>query len=561
MVLKRVAFVLFLIIVFSSSSLALDGDHIISNSEDWKDVFSTVHYANLKDEQGHFLVSTAHGTLLLNQIKKNNNIGIVTSEDRPLVFNYPGTIRAEGYEGVEEKEVDSANLELIEELEDINNFIVVGNSYGYPATAVTPFALKTDSWVFLADRTNIAEIDAILSRRDVNNLILYGYMDREVRETLSKYDPEVINTGNRFKNNVEIVKKYREIDPVRQVVLSNGEFIEQEVMNEREPVLFTGKENVPDPIKEYLKNSGIEIGVLVGNSLIGAASNVRESTGISVMVKFARGARSQQQGVSTVEGLDLFYVPSPSLDLSIDSIRYNRASSRLEVTYESNSNVPAYLKGTISLISPDGEQRLGDEDPVFIAPNDFKTISYSDIDVGTEELMAQIYTLYGETPAALDRVLEKTVNITIVDIIDGCEIEVKSITYNKQKEKFYVEVRNTVDNTDCWTDIELRDIVVDGREQTIGTEGSTKIGADKSKEVVIDQRMAENDIEENQFVNLRAYYGERKNSLTKLFKGRFKLSIETLTFISYAIISLSAIILILVIIIILIKRSEEDERF
>ncbi len=60
---------------------------------------------------------------------------------------------------------------------DVRNYVVVGNSYGYSAIAVTPYAILTDSWVFLADRVNIAEIDAIMSRRGVDNLVVVETAD------------------------------------------------------------------------------------------------------------------------------------------------------------------------------------------------------------------------------------------------------------------------------------------------------------------------------------------------------------------------------------------------
>ncbi|HOH04142.1 MAG TPA: hypothetical protein PK032_01590, partial [Candidatus Pacearchaeota archaeon] len=59
-----------------------------------------------------------------------------------------------------------------------------------------------------------------------------------------------------------------------------------------------------------IKSSDIEIGVLIGNELIGAATNIRQSTGINVQVKFARSARERTSGVSPVEGLDLIYISS-----------------------------------------------------------------------------------------------------------------------------------------------------------------------------------------------------------------------------------------------------------
>jgi hypothetical protein len=86
------------------------------------------------------------------------------------------------------------------------------------------------AWVFFADRTNVDEIDSILGLREVDEVLIYGFVDREVEETLAKYNPEVIDTGDRFKDNIEIVEKYLEIKQTEQVLLTNGEFIEKELM-------------------------------------------------------------------------------------------------------------------------------------------------------------------------------------------------------------------------------------------------------------------------------------------------------------------------------------------
>ena len=310
---------------------AEDFTHIISNSEDWKDVYSAIQYANLKGVGSDFLVSTRHGTTILNEIKKDNKIRVLTSKKSPYVFNYPDLIKSKGFSDADEIIAENFNLKLIEDLEEISNFIIIDDSYGFSAIAVAPYASLTKSWVFFANSLNIFEIDSILSKRNVDKILIYGYTDREVRETLAKYNPEIINKEDRFQNNIEIVKKYLELKPTKQVILSNGEFIEKEIMKGIEPILFTGKENVPDQIRDYLKNSEIEVGVLIGNDLVGAATNIRRTTGISVMVKFARSARGQTGGVAAVEGLDLFPVPTPSISLALHSIKYNKASSQLEV--------------------------------------------------------------------------------------------------------------------------------------------------------------------------------------------------------------------------------------
>lgn len=551
-------FVLFALIVLlmSSGVYAFEASHVVVNSEDWEDVYSSMLYSSLNRIEGDFLTSTAHGPILLNGIAKSKEILVVTSEDNPFVFDYTSQIQARGFEDSKELNVDSANLDLIEEMEEVNNFIIVGNSYGYNSIAVTPYAVLTGSWVFLADRVNIAEIESILDRRDVDQIMVYGYVDREVKEALEKFDPIVIDNGNRFEDNIEIVEKFKEIDNAKQVLLSNGEFIEREIMNGKHPILFTGKDNVPDQIADYLKISDIEVGVLIGNELINAATNIRRSTGLSVMVKFAQGARAQTAGISAVEGLDLFYLPTPTLQLDIYSVKYNKASSQIEVTYQSKSNVPIYVKGTLTAISDDDEIKTGDTEPIFIAPSDYKTLVYPDISLEGTGLKANIFALFGEIPESLDRMIEGEFAMGVVNVIDKCDVEIDAVKYNKQAKAFYVIVKDN-SNVNCYVDVELRDVKINGIEQTIGTEGSSLVRDGKKTKIEIKQRMDVEDLDDNPFVDAIAYYGEREDTLVKVFRGKFDLNIDVLTGTTYLIILV--LILLIVLALYLWKRKQDDE--
>ena len=536
---------------------AAEPTYVVSNSENWKDVYSTMLYSTLKGISSDFLVSTAHGPLLVDGINPNNNMLIVSSKNDPFVFDYSDSFESAGFFSVEEIKVSNANLELIDELSSIKNFIIVGDDYGYNAIAVTTYAALTNSWVFLADKSNVDEIDSILSRKNVGELLLYGYVDTDVTETLSKYNPEIINTGDKFEDNIEITEKCFELSDTKQVILTNGEFIEKEIVNGKNPILFTGRENVPDQIADYIKDSDIEIGVLIGNELIGAATNIRRSTGISVMVKFARGPRSKiTGGVSAVEGLDLFYLPVPILDLTIHSVKYNKATSQLELTYGSGSNVPTYFKGTVTLTSDLGKTKVGDIDPIFIAPGDFKTITYEDISFGEDTLYADIFTLYGETASSLDRTLEESYEVGVIDVLDSCELEIESVKYNKQAQGFLVKTKN-LESVDCWASIEFQDFLINGVEQTIGTENPTVLKAKQSKNILLEYSVDDADLEDNSFVDLTAYYGERKESLVNLFKGRFELGFQRFTTLTYLILISILIILILIILMIILKKKDE----
>jgi len=553
---KRFVFVFALCLVFTLS-LVYAEDYVVSNSADWQDVYSAVLYANLRGLNSDFLVSTSHGPTLLDGINKNNDLIIISSKDNPLVFNYPSLARSKGFNSVEEIEVSSANLELIRELPNIRNFIVVGDAYGYNSMAVVAYSLATDSWVFLANRGNIDEIDSILQGR-ADKIILYGYVDSEVTETLSKYDPEIINTGDRFQDNIEIVKKYSTVGSINQIILSNGEFIEKEIMQGKNTMLFTGRENVPPKIAEYIKSSEIEIGVLIGNELIGAATNIRQSTGINVMVKFARSARERTSGVSPVEGLDLFYIPVPNLNISVYSIKYNKASSRLEITYKSDSNMPAYLRGTITIITPSGPIRVGDLDEVFIAPGDFKTVVYEGVVISGEEASAEVYVLYGESPASLDRVLQGTYEIEMVNIIDRCELDIKWLKYNKQENSFVVKLKNKV-SVECWASVELKDIVINRITQTIGTEESEKLLPKRSKRIYMYELLTESDLTKNNFIKVVSYYGERRDSLVNTKEVRMELNYQRFNFLTYIIFILIFAILIFIIFFIIARKRDKDD--
>lgn len=570
MIRRKKCFVFLLValflVLFLQNVLAADFNHIVINSEEWTDVYSGLLYASLEDLPADFLTSEAHSSIILEALDKNKDLMIFTSSRNPYVFNYPDLFVASGYNSAEEISAEDLNLRLIEDFPDINNFVIVSDLYGYNSVAVAPYAIQTDSWVFFADESNIDQIDEILLDRDVENVLIYGYVDREVREILEKYNPETVNNGNRFDDNIEIVEKFLEVEPTKQCVLTNGEFIELELLKGRHPVLFTGRDNVPEPIKNYLVDSPIEIGVLVGNELIGAATNIRESTGISVMVKFARGARTQVGGIAAVEGLDLFPLPTPILGLEVYSVNYNILTNNLEVTYKSSSNLPIYIRGTITITDGDNNFKLGDKETIFINPENYKTVVYnsdefSDLKgfVPSEDAEAEVFVTYGERESALDRILQQTFPIKTVEVSDGCNLEIRKVSYYTQEKQFRIRVKNLAD-VDCYAQGALKDVMVDLEEQTLGSNDIIKIEPGKSENIYIEEELSDADIEDNEFVTAIVNYGQRETSLVKTLRGEFELnivSIGTVTYVSLVLLLLTGIFLG----IFFYKRKKEKQAF
>ena len=220
-----------------------------------------------------------------------------------------------------------------------------------------------------------------------------------------------------------------------------------------------------------------------------------------------------------------------------------------------------FFKGTITPKTEAGERtRIGDVEPIFIAPNDFKTVSYSDLDLTSTSASLDVFTLYGDTPASLEKILEKNINVEFVNIIDRCNIEIEKVKYSKQKASFFIHIKNI--GEDCYVDVELKDLIIENKATTLGSEGSIKISKGKSKALIVKQEMTDEDLGQNSFVNVVAYYGEREDSLVKTIQGKFALDIELISFATIGLVSIILVAIIAIIVLLILwKRRKDDEEF
>jgi len=525
--LKYILIVAFVIASMSAAcmSAACAQEQVVINSGDWKDVYSSMIYANLRGMPSQFITDAPHATALPNYLDKDPDILLVESETSPFFVNYEATLTTEGFVvsdtykspgGVE------ANLHFIGELPDVTNYIVLDDSYGYNAISVAPYAVKSRSWVLFADHDNIDEISVFLDGRTVDDLLIYGRVDQQVTESLSKYDPEIIDLGDRFDNNIEIVKKYQNISKASQIVFTNGEFIENEIMSGREPILFIGTNVIPEQTVNYLNGSGIETGVVIGNALTGAASMITARTDMHVFIKFGQGrAGGESGGFSLVEALDEFPLPKYELVMSVVSVDCNQGTGELEVVYKNDANVDIFFKSSVSVFI-DGTQvaAVGDEEPILILKGTMSGVAYncpelaSQPSLETANITADIYAVFGESPRSLNRLLQQTLNVGIITFIDRSGIDATKIQYNKNTHRLSVTITNTGDVA-CYVcpDVELR---IGGQEQSfrlVDDPEYLEVGKSVSPSRRID--MTDADIADNPIVPVHISYGERENILGK----------------------------------------------
>ncbi len=541
---------LLFVLLLSVSASAIAIDKVISNSADWKDVYSSMLYASIiKKEPGLFLTSARHGTLLPQYaLSEDQEIFITTSRSQPHVVNYRTTLASMGFSNVEEINPSNINLELAKKLAKENNikkFIIVDDAYGYNALSAASYAVVDNYYVVFANERNIGQIDSFLDDVSPDSVIILGQVDEEVKTRLQQYDPEVINTGDRFDNNIEMVKRYQKAKPSKQILMSNGEFIESSIISGEDPVLFIGRSVVPTQVQEYIKESDFQVAVLVGNELINSATAIRRQLGISVFVKFAQGARTTGGPIASVEDLDKFPMPRYALDLEIYSILYNRATNSLWVTYRNKAGVGTFLKGTITVTATGEVKVVGDQELVFIDKNQYKTLTYDLSLQDDQNISAKVYTLFGEGKRSLENVLEGQLEVQSVEILDSALINITDVAYDKKAGEFRITIEN-IGTVDTYINVELLDIYINGEYLTISSDGIVLLKPGKKITISVAAQLSDTDIENNPLVKVKAYYGERENSLIKSKYGEYPFKLVTFDVVTISLIVLIIILLLLI---------------
>jgi hypothetical protein len=376
-------------------------------------------------------------------------------------------------------------------------------------------------------------------------------------------DPETIDFGDRFDNNIEIVRKYRAISPIDQVTLTSGDFMEAGLMAGAEPILFIGADSVPDQVAEYVKAGGIRVGVLVGNDLVASAQSLKSKTGISVFLKFGQGAGSGATSME-VRNLDFYYLPNYPLNVSVSDVGFNSATSELEVTYKNNADAFAYVKPTVKLyVGEELAQTVGESEPILIEARGESGSSYevnlSEYTIQGTELSANVFVQYGESKKSLEKSLDSDLAVEVVKFRDESDVEVVKVTYQPKNEKLVVSIKSL--GPDCYVRPSVR--IFQGGEEKILDAPVTKLPSGATKDFRFDVALSEDDLRDYEQVPVTIAFGERENFLLSklLFLKRLEVASDfDLTSVAYP----AAVALLLLVVAVLLlqlrKKNAGEEK-
>ncbi len=548
---------------------AVNATTVVVNSDDWMDVYSGLQFAYLSGFQAKFMTSKRYATLLPMFIPKNEKVLIIESQRVPFTINLAGSLGRLGYatETVYSGGGRATNIELAK-LVNTTNYIIIDPSYGYNAIAVAPFAQLTNHYVLFADQKNIDQVLSFLNSREVGSLILYGQLDEGLVEKLGALNPEVINKGNRYKDNLEILRKYFSYQPAPQIILTDGSLIEDEIMRagkNNEAVLLIGKDAATDDTVQFIKNSNIRAAVLIGTHLSVSAKRLKDATGVPVFIKFGQGLTRGTES-EPVKALDIFPLPVIDLNMVLRKVAYNAVSKNVEITYE-NRGIRAFSRTSAGILADnDRVLTIGDKDVQRVEANETRGFQYvadlSEYIVEQQDLKIDLFTLYGESPDTLDHAIAITAPLPVVTVEDRCEIIVESLQYNKRTQRFLLKVEND-GPVDCHADVELRDVIIEDQPTLVELPGTTAIEKGDAAVIEIKQRMTDVDLADNPDVRVRVRYGEREGLLLSVLEARLPLKEYAGTRINMTIVLLGVIGLLIIIIVVMwfvIRRRRKKQQ-
>lgn len=438
--------VLFLFIVSLSFSA------IAVNSFDGRDVVSAVYYGAVMEEKVVFVSPSYNQDIVYGKIGTGGDVLLVQSLENAIIPSMENDL--ENMENEVEVMLSEnpyeTNLELAER-SGASKFILVDPVYGYNTVSALAYAKLNSMYLVFAESENSESVMGFLKGKNPEEILVYGYLDSEVKNALdgSGLSYEEINNGDKFEDNLEILELYFEENPSKkQAILSDGNAFEDTIVAADDPVILISP-IVPATTYEYIEgkavNGELDVAMVVDQEYAQTAYDLKESINsradsevLHVLVKFG-----QSIGGSEMADVELFPLPGPILGLEITDAGYNTVSEELEITYENTGNAPEYVKSRI-MVFADGDYvaTVGENEPFMLDKNEKLGKGYS-VDVEEGEITANITSFYSSSKKYEENGIQLMAEAGRVDFEDLSVLEISDFTLDESTGDLVVTFENT----------------------------------------------------------------------------------------------------------------------
>ena len=425
----------------------------VVNSFDGRDVVSAIYYAAVINEDVVFVTPVYNEQVIYGKIEAGQNVFLVESADNRIIIGMENdlTNRGNTVETFISEDPYETNLELAEK-SGATKFILVDPVYGYNAVSVLAYAKLNSMYLIFADKNNMDSVVAFLKSRNPEDILLYGYIDGDVKNALSDsgLGYREINNGDKFDDNLEITKLYFEQNPSKQqVILSDGNGFEDTLAAGDDPAVLISV-LVPTAVYDYMKEEAIsgqiKVAMVVDQEYAQTAYDLKTSINkeigsdaLHVLVKFGQSVGTKMYDI------EFFPLPGPKLGLNIENVEYNTLSGELEVTYGNTGNALEYVRSHILVFVDESfVGTVGDEESFAIGREEKLGIGYP-VDVEEGEITVNITSYFSSSKKYTENGIQLVTSAGRVDFVDASVLEISEFTEDTGMMDLYVTFTNTGD--------------------------------------------------------------------------------------------------------------------
>lgn len=512
----RLKILIWICAILALSSLCF-ADQAIINADDWKDIYSGVWYARYNDVEPHILGFNVDSAKLVSVLDKEQPTLYIKSEV-PAIGNFYSLLHE-----FEVENITADNLELAYK-SNVRKFIIVDEGFGYNAVMIAPYAVRNSYYVLFSNKQNNDKIIKVLETKQATDVIAFGYINQELANRLKAFAAEFINKGTKTENNLEIAERMLNCATTKQIILTDGSFIEKSLIDRDYPIIILEEDELQQEIISFVRNKGIKTGVVIGKNVIRTAKELKSKAEMdTVILKLGEGIANTENSFAAIEPLKLYLIDKEYETLiSIDKIVYNTALKEIEIYYTNNGKKAAFLQSSLKLSTP-GKQVVvvADEETQVIDPAETRGISYpADLTEWVSEsrkINAELTIYYGPEPKELNKIRSRSFSdLEKIALVDNSRIELKKITFDGFSNQIVVKVRNN-GKEDAWVDADVIANMLDGYGDIYTLNYRTLepllVKARDSKTIRLDAFNVERkDLSD---LDIKLSFGERKDLLVK----------------------------------------------
>ena len=426
---------------------------VVVNSFDGRDVVSGTYYGLNVDEEVLFVPLDGSESALYGKIGQNGQVTLIQSAESPILIGMKNSLENKGNTVTLISSVDpyATNLQLAESSK-AESFVLVDPVYGYNTVSVLPYAKEKGMYLIFVDDELKEPVVEFLKGKDPKEVLLYGYIDENVKSALgdSGITYTEINNGDKFDDNIELLEEYFKINPSKhQVILSDGNAMEATIMGGEDPIVLISPIISTDTasfVEEQVQSGQIKVALVVDSEYAQTAYDLKETINqklgedaLTVLVKFGQSVPSAGGAMLPV---DLFPLRGPILGLDIEKAEYNTASETLEVTYKNTGNVPEYVKTQIE-VYVDGVRTvtLGDEEPFSIGRDELLGKGYA-LEVVQGDIIVEITSLFGSSKKSMENGIQVTLDAGKVAFTDVSSLGINGFNQDEESGDLFVTYEN-----------------------------------------------------------------------------------------------------------------------